>query len=34
MIVSRISNLLCRLPSAAPVTDMLEAFDDFGGLWL
>lgn len=31
MSVSRISNLLCRFPAAAPVTDML---DDFGGLWL
>ncbi len=34
MIVSRISNLLSRFPVAALVTDMLEAFDAVGGLWL
>mgnify|MGYP001596071168 FL=1 len=31
MIVWRISNLLCRFPADAPVTDMLDAV---GGLWL
>ncbi|MDP6868923.1 MAG: hypothetical protein QF844_10540 [Acidimicrobiales bacterium] len=32
--MSRISNLLCRYPAVAPVTDMPEAFDAGGGLWL
>ncbi len=34
MIVSRISNILCRFPTATPVTDILEAFDVGGGMWL